>query len=152
MKMEKYRYNLNNEVGFTLIEQIISLAVLAILISLITPMAFKRIDDMTEQQFIKRLSNDILYTQNMALTYPEEYPRLRFHEDSYVIRVGIMDNFRVKREIPSHWKIQTGSLEEISFTKAGTIRWSGAIKIITPSTSHELIFALGKGREYIVNE
>lgn len=152
MKMEKFRYKFKNEFGFTLIEQIISLAILAILLALMTPIAFKRMDDLTEHQFINRLSNDILYTQNMALTYPEEYPRLRFHKDSYVIRVGVMDNFRVKREIPSHWRIQTGSLEEISFTKAGTIRWAGTIKIITPSAAHELVFALGKGREYIVNK
>lgn len=151
--MEKFLYNPKKcEVGFTLIEQLISLMVLTIIIMLVVPIAFNRMNDINEQQFLKVLSNDILYIQNMAINYPETYTRIWFRENDYVIVGGYLGNVLTRRTIPDNWKITRHSLGEISFNKAGTIRQPGSLRIETPTNTYKVVFPLGKGREYIVKK
>jgi|SRR5690625_837768 len=149
--MEKFLYKIKKcEVGFTLIEQLISLTVLTVIIMLIVPITFHRMNDISEQQFLNVLSNDILYTQNMAFSYPEIYIRLRFYQDHYELIVGHFGNIPIRRSIPENWKISSSSLSEIIFSKNGTIRQGGTLTIVTPANTYDVVFPLGKGREYIV--
>src|SRR5699024_2676084 len=130
----------------------ISLALLTTLMALIVPISFNRMNDLTEQQFLKIFSNDILYTQNLAMNYPEKNVRLRFRENHYEIVIDHSGKIEIKREIPPNWEIYSYTIDEISFNKVGTIRYAGTINIITPSATYEIVFPLGKGREYIVKK
>lgn len=150
--MEKFPHNKTCEVGFTLIEQLMSLTILTILILMILPMTFTRMDDVEEQQFFKILSNDILYVQNMAINHPSLRTRLRFHQTHYEVLTGYIVEKSFRRPIPDGWKISSNYLSEIAFSKTGTIRQAGTITITTSNNKYDLIFPLGKGREYIVKK
>lgn len=148
--MVKSRLHKHQEVGFTLIEQLISLMIFMILILMITPFAFNRLSMIEEKQFLNVISHDILYAQNMAIQYPSHYTRLHLYPTHYEILTGHKVEHTVKRSIPKGWSISNNSFSEISFSKTGTIRQAGTITIKTSKNVYDLVLPLGKGREYIV--
>src|SRR5690625_1233153 len=121
--MEKFLPPRTDQVGFTLIEQLISLTIFIILTLLLVPMTFNRMHDIEEQQFFEVLSNDILYVQNLALKYPDTYSRLRIFDAHYEILSGHNLKDSIKRPLPKQWKVSSRNLKEISFSKNGTIRY-----------------------------
>lgn len=150
-KMEKY-YNLleQNETGFTLIEHIIALSILTIIISLIVPVSFQRLDQMNDRQFLQLFSNDLLYTQNLAFHYPLDDVRLKLNKNNYAILIGFQNRVIVQRQLPKGWEINNDEIKQISFNKLGTVLKPGTVTIRTENNHYDIILPFGKGRERIV--
>lgn len=140
------------ETGYTLVEHILTLSILAIIILLAAPLSFQRIDDMTHKQFLKLFSSDLLYTQNLAMHYPTDDVRMQLNKNDYEILIGFHNRVVIQRQLPEGWKINNDEIKKVSFNKFGTVLKPGTITINTGNKIYDIILPFGKGRERIVEK
>jgi competence protein ComGD len=137
---------LTSQVGFSLLEVMITLSVIAVLISLSVPAMHSLLAKKKEERILERMEYDILYVQNQAIgAYKNS--RIILQEDKYVITGSNTET--IVRELPQNWEIDRRKLDTISFNENGTIRKAGTISIKTPKNSYRYVFPLGKGRGYL---
>lgn len=144
--MEKSAYQPmkpTKEEGFTLLEVMIVLSVMAMLLWLSIPTVHTLYVKTEEKKLIETMQYDILYVQSQAIGSVEEI-RITLYKNSYTIvdKGGKV----MERNLPAGFEIDRRTLENISFTETGSIRKAGTIKITTPISTYKLIFPPGKGR------
>lgn len=135
-----------DEVGFSLLEVLVTLSVLAILLSLSVPTMHSLLAKKNEEKILERMENDILYIQNQAIGSTKNF-RIILQENKYII-VG-PDQQSIIRDLPSNWTLDRRKLDSISFNENGTIRKAGTISLKTPNNTYRYVFPLGKGRGYL---
>ncbi|MFS0672803.1 competence type IV pilus minor pilin ComGD [Ornithinibacillus sp. 179-J 7C1 HS] len=147
-KMEQYRHpNQNNQLGYSLVEILVVLSIMAIILSFTVPVTHSLLESKTEKEFFARLQYDILYLQNQSLGVKDEYLRIILYQNSYTL-IG-QKNEHIERRLPTGWKINTRTLQTISFNQNGSIRRAGTFQINTPKNTYNIVFPIGKGRGYI---
>lgn len=140
------------QAGFTLLELLIVLSIWSMLLLLAVPITFNTLNHMKEQQFLNTFKHDVLYTQSLALINYNDLVRLRIREDHYEIISGNVNTLNKVRPIPDNWHFYKNSMNDISFTKNGTIRDAGQLTLTTPLSTYQIVFPPGKGRCYIVKQ
>lgn len=137
--------------GFTLIEVLVVMNIVAVLLLLTIPVSLSAIEKHEESKFIEIFEYDLLYTQGLATTTNESV-RIIFFTDSYEIVKGETDSTMAVRNIPKHIKIHTRLRPVIAFDRSGRIRdlQKGRIEIETKHSKYHVVFPLGKGRCSIV--
>ena len=137
--------------GFTLIEVVVVLSIWSVIILLLVPISLKQIEVQQEKRFFETFEIDILYMQRLSMMTKENV-RLRFYDDSYHILKGQKEPTILVRDMPSSWKINMRNYLSISFDENGRMRNPITIVITTTYASYNIIFPLGKGRYYVVEQ
>lgn len=133
--------------GFTLVEVLIVLSLLAVILLLTVPITLNTLTSKQETVFLETLEFDILYIQNLAMT-TNEHVQIFFQGHTYTIYKG--DVPLQVRSIPEDWKVQAHVMSNsISFYNNGLIRKPGSITFKTSSSTYKMTFPFGKGRGYI---
>lgn len=146
---------MNKQSGFTLVELLLVLSILSMLILLSTPLNISSIKKHQDMQFLETFQFDVLYIQNLS-TVKANNTRIsiKFDNDSYSILStvdGKTETFAV-RDYPEGWEVDTRSITDISFNSTGSIRQPGNIKMTSQNETYIIVFPLGKGRGYVVEE
>ncbi|WP_430785290.1 competence type IV pilus minor pilin ComGD [Virgibacillus flavescens] len=141
---------MQNKNGFTLIEMILVLGVLAVCILLSPPIKTSIIDNQKEKQFLTTFENDLLFMQSISYLSAENF-RMEIKTDTYVIIGRHQGDLFLSRSIPKGWVINRRTIQSgiISFNQNGTIRQPGTIQLVTKRSTYTIVFPLGKGRCYI---
>lgn len=144
------KVSMKNENGFTLIEVLLILCVLAVLVLLSAPINLNVLDNKEEEQFLATFESDLLYIQSVSYLSNENI-RMQIKVDKYTINDGYLGNVIYSRSIPNGWSFDLRTIQSgvISFNQNGTIRESGTIYLNTDKSTFKIVFALGKGRCYI---
>src|SRR5699024_6272268 len=133
------------ENGFTLVELLFTLSVIAIIASLSVPLLFSSIEKHSENQFLTLFEQDVFSIQNQSFG-TNEYIRLIFRQDYYVIIHGNRQDENVIRNYPDHLTVSHNNSNIISFNNNGTIMNPGTISMTSKHMNKELVFPFGKGR------
>lgn len=134
------------EQGFTLIEVLFALSVLACILLLVPKYQTGQLEKTEQQQFLEMLDMDLLYLQSMSSLGAETRYHLTFHEDHYKIIHGL--KIFIHRNYPAHVTIPSGGRKEIRFNGKGLIIQPRTILIEMGEESYRLVFPFGKGRFY----
>ncbi|GAB3052010.1 hypothetical protein GCM10027286_14100 [Virgibacillus ainsalahensis] len=126
-------------------EVLVVLGVLSILLFLSPPLNISSLEKHQTKQFLETFEYDVLYIQNLATT-TSSHVRLIIRHDRYTI-VSPSKTLAV-RYYPSNLEFNS-TMENISFTKSGSIRKAGNITINTLDSTYKAVFPPGKGRFYI---
>ncbi len=133
--------------GFTLIEMLLAIVVLASLILLAVPPLFSTIQKQETAHFFNVLDSDILFIQNEALGTRQNV-RIVFDKEYYSI-VAEKQTEEVKRYYPKHLTHDVRINNRVSFSNNGTVINPTTFLFKDKSTTYHLVFPLGKGRQYI---
>lgn len=141
----------NKEKGFTLIEVLLVLSVLAVLTSLsilhLKPLNEKKTIDF----FFEQLQNDLFYAQQYAISHNETV-KVVFQDTKpqYSTVIGGINSIVQLREFDKAIKIQFATLgSTLYFNSSGNINKSGTMLVIYKKTTYRVTFLLGKGRFYV---
>lgn len=141
-------YKNNN--GFTMIEAIIALSLIATILSVSLSYTFKTYDTYQYKQFIKQLDQDLFYLQQLAITQNDSY-YLHFEraQSRYHIRVAGIGKKVIERTYPSDWEIEPNTLTlPIEFSNKGNLKKPGQMKVHTKYQQFTITCPFGKGRCY----
>lgn len=144
--MEKQKRNNN---GFTFIELLAFISVIAIFLLLTVPYQTQIVQKLQEQLFIQQLHQDVLFIQNQS-AYSITKPSLRFYDDHYRLLQGLYPMME-KREYPPGWTIISTD-RTFQFVETGTLLRPRIITMASPDEWVSFIFPLGKGGFYVEKE
>ncbi|MEN2464971.1 competence type IV pilus minor pilin ComGD [Ornithinibacillus sp. JPR2-1] len=136
----------DKQLGFSLLETLVALAILAIILSISVPVSHALLGKLTEEKILAQFQYDVLFLQNQSMV-TNDYLRIKLEKNSYTL---IGDSIEpIERKLPNGWSIDQRTLQSISFNENGTIRYAGTIQISSPTNSYIIVFPIGKGRGYI---
>lgn len=136
------------ERGFTLIETLFALSILAIILVLVPKLQVEQTDKLELEHFLDTLEMDVLYLQNTASTQEIDIPYvLKFHPDSYSIVLN--RSTQIKREYPSQFTLESSYPRDVAFYVRGVIRNPQTILVNLAGEPYQIVFPLGKGRFYV---
>lgn len=141
-----------NQNGFSLVELLFVLGILSFLLLLIVPLSLNHLEHQREMKFLEQLKYDVLYIQNISMTNKTRTAHLYMSEDYYQIYDRTIHDGQIKRYYPDTWNVDTRVMSQIAFNKNGTMQSPGKFTIQTKQKTYEIIFPLGKGRFYIVEQ
>lgn len=136
----------DKELGFSLLETLVALSILAIILSISVPISHALLGKMTEEKVLEQFQYDVLFLQNQSMV-TNDYLRIKLNQNSYTLIGNKIEP--IERKLPSGWRIDQRTLQSISFNENGTIRYAGTIQITAPTNSYIIVFPIGKGRGYI---
>jgi len=138
--------NKKNEKGFTLIEILIVLGIIAILFAIAVPLHVESLENQKEKRFFETLKYDFLFTQRISASGHKAVD-IEFRNDEYLINKDVSPI--IKRPYPEGWRIDKLNTSIVSFSLRGNIRQGSTLKVYTNNNEYNVIFPLGKGRFYI---
>ncbi|WP_077621516.1 competence type IV pilus minor pilin ComGD [Sediminibacillus massiliensis] len=141
--------------GFTLIEVLVVLSMSAIFMLFAVSISERLVEKYKTEQFLRTFQSDILYLQQLSMTNSKRFYTLDIQpaSHSYTIRQGGLGKVIISRDIPANWTIELNSLKmPITFTYKGTLKNPGTMYLKTDSKTYRIVFPLGKGRSYIVEQ
>ncbi|WP_172971062.1 competence type IV pilus minor pilin ComGD [Bacillus sp. THAF10] len=142
-----------NSAGFTLMESLLILSIIAIMLSVLSSNGFAKTQKHSSSHFSEQFTNDLFFAQQYALSTKNSVQIvLSPNSNSYRIRQGsFQTKDLVNREYPSSLSIDTRTMGEvITFLGNGSIDKSGAIIILQDGKErYRYVFTLGKGRFYV---
>ncbi|HLR01331.1 MAG TPA: competence type IV pilus minor pilin ComGD [Virgibacillus sp.] len=130
--------------GFTLIEMLIALSVIAILLLLYVPIQHSTILNLEEKKFFEQLDYDLQLLQNKSLGSTKTWA-LQFENNGYHI-LTLKEKPLIKRELPENWRINYRVSKTIHYSSTGTFKDPGTISIHTTKNNYRLVFPFGKSR------
>lgn len=137
--------NRGREKGFTLMEMLYVLFIMALILLIAVPMVYHAIIEQKTKQFFTILDSDILRIQNQAMQSNEKMT-IFFSTDHYVVMKNTKTVYT--RTYP----------DNISFIGTDMITYNGLGTVSNPRTflfysgddfMYQVIFPLGKGRHHI---
>lgn len=141
-----------NEKGYTLIEALIVLSILTILTSFMI-LQLKPLSDAKQiDMFFSQLYEDILYSQQYAISHNETM-KILFYENlsSYRIVTGYRNDPILKRDFKQSIQIRFLTLgSTLNINKNGNIQKAGTLRVSFNNKSYKITFLLGRGRFYVV--
>ncbi|RCW65382.1 competence type IV pilus minor pilin ComGD [Saliterribacillus persicus] len=146
----KLHEDIKEQKGFTLIETLLVLSVLIIFLSIGGAFHYKTFDSYQYQTFYQLFEKDIIYLQQLSVTSNDSYALyFDLSNNSYQIKKSGIGTILLSREFPKAWTIRQNTLKlPLSFSKDGTIKNPGAIKVETTHNDYFITFPFGKGRCY----
>ncbi|MBY7143382.1 prepilin-type N-terminal cleavage/methylation domain-containing protein [Virgibacillus sp. NKC19-3] len=143
--------NMKSQRGFTFVELLLVLSILSILLLLHVPLNISGLQKHQSEQFLETFQYDVLFIQHLATTTTDDKRvYIKFHNESYEMIHG--RKTMKTRYYPDGWEVDPRVMKEISFKSTGTIRQPGRIKMTSKHSTYFVVFPLGKGRGYIVEE
>jgi competence protein ComGD len=137
-----------NQLGYSLLETLIVLAIFLMLISLTVPATYSLLEKKNEEKVLELFQYDIFFLQNQSIANGrEDYLRMVIHKNGYAI--ANLQKDLIVRELPRGWEIDPRNLNHISFNHNGSTRFSGTLEIKSPKNRYIVTFPIGKGRGYI---
>jgi competence protein ComGD len=136
--------------GFTFIEMLAVLGLLAVLIAIAVPLQTHSLHNQEEQLFIDQLEQDVLFIQNQTSLSQRETLLIRFLQDHYVVLDGVRK--LKKRDYPKDWKITQAYTRDVKFKTTGTLIQPGTVIMQSPKEIIQIVFPFGKGRFYVEKE
>lgn len=146
--MEMYRFRMNKQKGFSLVELIIVLAIWLLILTLSVPLIAKDINKIKAMNHLNVFQSDVMYAQSLAMKAQNKI-RIIFTSNSY----SIMENQKrlIHKTFPSNWSVEASLMKNvIDFDFTGRIQNPGTINIKTPHSQFSIVFPFGKARGYIV--
>ncbi|WP_449355721.1 competence type IV pilus minor pilin ComGD [Virgibacillus natechei] len=143
--------NMKKQSGFTLVELLLVLSILSILLLLSVPLNISGLQKHQDNQFLETFQYDVLYIQHLATTTTDDKRAyIKFNNANY----EIVENRKTleTRYYPDGWEVDPWAKKELSFKSTGTIRQPGKIKMTSKNNTYFVVFPLGKGRGYVVEE
>ena len=138
-----------NKNGFTFLEMLIVLSIVALLMILTVPLQFNTLNNLKEEQFIEQLKLDVLLVQNQTSHHGVNQMSIRFHDHYYRVLHGRNPTY-ADRDYPAGWSTIAG--QTIRFKETGTFLEPRRIPMYTPTDRIHFVFTLGKGRFYVERE
>ncbi|WP_080874601.1 competence type IV pilus minor pilin ComGD [Oceanobacillus timonensis] len=136
------------EQGFTLIETLFALSILAVMLLLVPKLQVEQTDKLELKQFLDTLEMDVLYLQNTASTQEINMPYvLKFHPDNY--RITLNRSTVITREYPSQFSLESSYPKDVAFYVRGIIKNPQTIWVSLAGEPYQIVFPLGKGRFYV---
>ncbi|TLS36343.1 competence type IV pilus minor pilin ComGD [Pseudalkalibacillus caeni] len=136
--------------GYTLIELIITLAVLSVLIgiTIINVAPVEKTANM--EQFLDQLKKDIRFTQQLAIKNGQAARLVISTENHwYSVQLGV-DELVARRKYPPEIAINPGTLGyAIKYLANGNVQKSGTLTVNSGAKSYKLVILLGSGRFYV---
>lgn len=108
-----------------------------------------------DRQFFNQLERDLLEAQTYAITKNSNVSVNFFEGGKNIYRIYTVENPRkilAKREIPLHFIYHEKSLPTLTFLKSGMTSKFGTVHFITAEKTIKLVFSLGRGRFYFLEE
>lgn len=136
---------IKQESGFTLVELLFVLTIVAVLLVLVIPSMIHALDEMETKQFFKELDSDVFYVQSNSLGR-SDYFRIVFEPNNYRI-IDPQANTVKKRDYPAN--LQHYNIRNYSFSNSGTVRNPNSSMLSNDHAKYQIVFPLGKGRHYI---
>ncbi len=138
-----------NQAGFSLLELLIVLAAVQLIWFISLYSANNQTDKQEFELWYQQFELDLLYLQKLSMSTSNNYS-LQFYPEhnKYEIREGTLASPIKRRELPSGWKLQTYTLNPVTFTHAGQLRKPGSLKLETNESTYFIYFPFGKGRCY----
>ena len=130
------------------------MSLFSLLITIGFSVSFHSLEKQKAEQFFKVFHSDLLYLQQVTMLKEESY-YLIFNESShsYTIRKNGSASVLRARTFPSDWKLNLRTLADpLSFNFKGTIKTPGTFTMDTGFSVYKIVFPLGKGRSYIVEQ
>lgn len=151
-KFKKWKNQLHNSAGFTLIEMFSVLLIWSLLIGLLVHLSPSLFQSQQEKAFMKQFKTDVLWAQQQTMTRQHRLSLLLVPEDHEYQILKDRTNMLVKRPIPNHWDISLNYTldRHIRFDVNGSIVQAGSIQFQTPSKNLKVVFPLGKARFYVL--
>ncbi|SDK55130.1 competence type IV pilus minor pilin ComGD [Sediminibacillus albus] len=143
-----------NKKGYTLVEVMLVLSITVSLIAIGFSLPRYFLHTFQTKQFFQQFNNDILYLQQLSLASKENiYLLIDPENQQYTIHQGGTGKVLIQRNIPDHCHIELRTLKmPISFTDKGSLRNPGTMIVDTGNNQYKVVFPLGKGRNYIVEQ
>ena len=141
--------------GFTMVEMLIVLSAF-LMLSLTSAFLFTPQKDMLEKElFFSQLKSDLLYGQQYAISHQETIIVHFMPENNYyyIRKMDYAAPYLAKRYYSPDIKIKQGSMNLLfHYQPDGNINSFGSIYIIAGSRKYKMMFQIGKGRFYVVEE
>ncbi|WP_078545705.1 competence type IV pilus minor pilin ComGD [Litchfieldia alkalitelluris] len=137
--------------GFTLIELLIVLSILFIITILPIIKLFPIYNNKVIDQFFVQLTNDILYTQEYAISRSETM-RIYFDNNNSSYRVIVIDGSQtiLTRNYDKEIDINNFTLGNMLYFKSnGNINKAGTLQVKYRDQKYNVVFQLGRGRFYV---
>lgn len=143
-------WKVNNH-GFTLIEMLIVLTVVAVISAVAIPSVQGVVAERQLRYFLEQFTNDMLYAQQYAMTRKKtvsvvfDYGECRYR----ITEGGTAGKELVYRFFPSPFQLQPTTLQSpLSFFANGNVNKAGTILVTYGKKIYKIVFLLGKGRFY----
>ncbi|MFC4404225.1 competence type IV pilus minor pilin ComGD [Gracilibacillus xinjiangensis] len=141
---------MNSENGFTLIELLVVLSAVGLLFIIGQSVSMNTLENRRYQQFLEQFNHDLLYLQQLNTTSKAGYIlNFELEKNKYHVKSTGRGNVLLTREYPDNWVIDPNTLKlPILFSKNGTLKQPGTLKVKTNSSTHFITCPFGKGRCY----
>lgn len=137
--------NSRSEDGFTLMEMLFVLFIMALILMVAIPVVHHTIVEHKTKQFFTILDSDILRMQNQAIANNEKM-NIYFDKDHYVVMRG--RKLIYTRDYPDH--IEFAKPDIITYTALGTVSNPRTLIFYSQENfMYRMVFPLGKGRHYV---
>lgn len=141
--------------GFTMVEMLIVLSAF-LMLSLTSAFLFSPQKELLEKElFFSQLKSDLLYGQQYAMSHQETITVHIMPENNYYYIRG-MDYtapYLAKRHYSADINVEKGTMNLMfQYKPDGNIDSFGSVYILTGSKKYKMMFQIGKGRFYVVEE
>lgn len=134
-----------NEKGYTLIESVFVLFVMAIILFIMFPLEISIPIEKKEAQLIREIQLDLTNLQMAAKAQRKSY-KMTFYSTYYIVS-SPYDEEMIRYEYPTPYKFdKTSNLSHIRITENGTIHHFGTLRFRGHDRTLELRVQIGKGR------
>jgi competence protein ComGD len=145
----------HKEGGFTLLEMMLVLTVFMVCLGAALIPLLNITDEVNDQQFFNQLERDLFEAQSYALLN-NVHVNVQFYESGqhkYIISTYEFNrHILAERNIPAHFIPVRGSMMDIMFQKSGMTNRFGTVYFKSEEKRVRLIFLIGRGRFYFLEE
>lgn len=143
------------ESGFTLLEMMIVLAIFMVCLAAALIPLRSIADDVNDRQFFQQVERDLFEAQAYAIAKKVNVVVHFFEDERNDYHIYTLEQPRkmiAKREIPNRFIHDERSIGSFTFLRTGTTNRFGSIYFTSEEKSTRLVFQIGRGRFYFVEE
>ena len=142
------RSNLNRHKGFTLIEVMISLAILSLSLLIIYPMCQKSLETFEFNRVLSTFRDDISLVRQHNMLTPKTPWQLKIDATAtrYEIKASVGNQLILSRTLPKGFHFSTGNrVHIITFNTSGNINRAHTLPVLGPNQQANIVFSVGLG-------
>jgi competence protein ComGD len=155
MQRALYLPVMHKEAGFTLIEIMLVLAIFTVCLAAALIPLRTAVENVNDRQFFQQVERDLFAAQAYAISKNTNVVVHFFEEGNNHYHIYTLEKpwkTLGKREIPSRFVHDKRSMGVITFLRTGTTNRFGTIYFSTEEKRTRLIFLIGRGRFYFLEE
>lgn len=131
--------------GFTLLELLIVLTILAVISLLVVPNVYNTWKKQQTKHFLALFDADVFYIQNRGLGNLDN-AHILLRKDKYIVALEGQQMYI--RHYPKHLRYN-GRETTVQFRAGGTINQPTTYQFLDDDMTYNLVFPFGKGRHYV---